>query len=84
MRSTRREMPRRWSSDNSEPSLSWSLPKAGVVHAACLLSSVSREHQEKLVAATEDAARLARMRYQGGATGYLEALTTDSNPFPRN
>jgi multidrug efflux system outer membrane protein len=40
---------------------------------------VAREQQEKLVAAAGDAARLARMRYQGGATSYLEVLTTDSN-----
>jgi multidrug efflux system outer membrane protein len=40
---------------------------------------VAREQQEKLVAAAEDAARLAQMRYQGGATSYLEVLTTDSN-----
>ena len=39
----------------------------------------AREQQEKLVAATEDAARLARMRYQAGATSYLEVLTTNSN-----
>lgn len=41
----------------------------------------AREEQEKLVAAAEDAARLARVRYQGGATSYLEVLTTDSNLF---
>lgn len=41
----------------------------------------AREQQEKLVAATEDAARLARVRYQGGTTSYLEVLTTDSNLF---
>src|SRR5579863_5993105 len=41
----------------------------------------AREQQEKLVAASEDAARLARVRYQGGATSYLEVLTTDSNLF---
>jgi multidrug efflux system outer membrane protein len=41
----------------------------------------AREQQEKLVAAAQDAARLARMRYQGGATSYLEVLTTDSNLF---
>jgi len=40
-----------------------------------------REQQEKLVAAAEDAVRLARIRYQGGSTGYLEVLTTDSNLF---
>jgi multidrug efflux system outer membrane protein len=41
----------------------------------------SREEQAKLVASAEDATRLARMRYHGGATSYLEVLTTDSNLF---
>jgi multidrug efflux system outer membrane protein len=41
----------------------------------------NREQQEKLVAAAQDATRLARVRYQGGSTGYLEVLTTDSNLF---
>ena len=41
----------------------------------------TREQQEKLVAAAEDATRLARIRYQGGSTSYLEVLTTDSNLF---
>ena len=40
-----------------------------------------REQQEKLVAAAQDAARLAGIRYQGGATSYLEVLTTDSNLY---
>jgi multidrug efflux system outer membrane protein len=40
-----------------------------------------REQQEKLVEAARDATRLARLRYQGGSTGYLEVLTTDSNFF---
>ncbi len=40
-----------------------------------------REQQEKLVAAAQDATRLARLRYQGGSTSYLEVLTTDSNLF---
>jgi multidrug efflux system outer membrane protein len=40
-----------------------------------------REQQEKLVAAALDSTRLARMRYQGGSTSYLEVLTTDSNLF---
>jgi multidrug efflux system outer membrane protein len=40
-----------------------------------------REQQEKLVEAAKDATRLARIRYQGGSTGYLEVLTTDSNLF---
>jgi multidrug efflux system outer membrane protein len=40
-----------------------------------------REEQEKLVAAAQDSTRLARVRYQGGATSYLEVLTTDSNLF---
>lgn len=41
----------------------------------------TREEQEKLVAAAQDATRLARIRYQGGSTSYLEVLTTDSNLF---
>ncbi len=40
-----------------------------------------REEQEKLVAAAQDAVRLARMRYQSGSTSYLEVLTTDSNLY---
>ena len=40
-----------------------------------------REQQEKLVAAAQDATRLARIRYQGGSTAYLEVLTTDTNLF---
>ncbi len=41
----------------------------------------AREQQQKLVAAAQDATRLARVRYQGGATSYLEVLTTDTNLF---
>ena len=41
----------------------------------------SREQQEKLVAAAQDATRLARLRYQGGAASYLEVLTNDTNLF---
>jgi outer membrane protein, multidrug efflux system len=41
----------------------------------------AREQQTLLVAAAKDATRLARTRYQGGATSYLEVLTTDSNLF---
>ena len=37
-----------------------------------------REQQEKVVAAAQDATRLARIRYQAGSTSYLEVLTTDS------
>ncbi|ADW67280.1 efflux transporter outer membrane subunit [Granulicella tundricola] len=40
-----------------------------------------REQQEKLVAAAQDSTRLARLRYQGGATAYLEVLTTDTALF---
>lgn len=40
-----------------------------------------REQQEKLVFAAQDATRLARLRYQGGATAYLEVLTTDSTLY---
>jgi multidrug efflux system outer membrane protein len=42
---------------------------------------VNREQQEKLVEAAKDATRLARLRYQGGSTAYLEVLTTDTNLF---
>jgi outer membrane protein, multidrug efflux system len=41
----------------------------------------AREQQEKLVATAQDAARLARLRYEGGRTSYLEVLTIDSNLF---
>jgi len=41
----------------------------------------SRGQQEKLVGAAQDAARLARLRYQGGSTSYLEVLTNDSNLY---
>src|SRR5262249_50256623 len=41
----------------------------------------AREQQEKLVAAAADAARLARLKFQAGATSYLEVLTTDSTLF---
>jgi len=41
----------------------------------------AREQEEKLVIAARDAAQLARTRYQGGATSYLEVLTTDTNLF---
>ena len=41
----------------------------------------AREEQKKLVDAAQDATRLARIRYQGGATAYLEVLTTDTNLF---
>jgi outer membrane protein, multidrug efflux system len=42
---------------------------------------VYREQQEELVAAAQDASRLARMRYEGGSTSYLEVLTNDSNLY---
>jgi multidrug efflux system outer membrane protein len=41
----------------------------------------TRIEQQKLVAAAQDATRLARIRYQGGATSYLEVLTTETNLF---
>jgi len=41
----------------------------------------AREQQQKLVDAAQDATRLARVRYQGGASSYLEVLTNDSNLF---
>lgn len=41
----------------------------------------TRVEQRKLVDAAQDATRLARIRYQGGSTAYLEVLTTDTNLF---
>jgi multidrug efflux system outer membrane protein len=40
-----------------------------------------REQQEKQTAASADAVRLARMRYQAGYTSYLEVLTNDTNLY---
>jgi multidrug efflux system outer membrane protein len=40
-----------------------------------------REHQEQLVIAAQDAARLSQVRYRGGATNYLEVLTNETNSF---
>jgi multidrug efflux system outer membrane protein len=40
-----------------------------------------REQQEKQTAASADAVRLARLRYENGYTSYLEVLTTDANLY---
>jgi multidrug efflux system outer membrane protein len=40
-----------------------------------------REQQELLRAAAQDARRLADVRYQGGATSYLEVLDADTRLF---
>ena len=40
-----------------------------------------RTHQEELVLAAQDAARLSELRYRGGATSYLEVLTNETNAF---
>lgn len=40
-----------------------------------------REQQEKQTAASADALRLARMRYNAGATSYLEVLTSDATLY---
>ncbi len=40
-----------------------------------------REEEEKQTTAAADAVRLARMRYEGGSTGYLEVLTNDTNLY---
>jgi len=40
-----------------------------------------REQQEKQTAASADAVRLARMRYNAGYTSYLEVLTNDTNLY---
>jgi multidrug efflux system outer membrane protein len=40
-----------------------------------------REQQSSLVTAAQDAARLAHVRYEGGATAYLEVLTNETNYY---
>ena len=40
-----------------------------------------RHDQEQLLVAAQDAARLSEIRYQGGATNYLEVLTNETNSF---
>jgi len=40
-----------------------------------------REHQQELVFAAQDAARLSELRYRGGAASYLEVLTNETNAF---
>jgi outer membrane protein, multidrug efflux system len=40
-----------------------------------------RAHQQALTTAAQGATDLARTRYQGGATSYLEVLTNDTNLF---
>ena len=39
----------------------------------------TREQQELLAKAAQDSARLARVRFEGGATTYLEVLTNETN-----
>lgn len=40
-----------------------------------------RQQQKLLVDSAQDATRLSHLRYQGGATSYLEVLTNDTNYF---
>jgi multidrug efflux system outer membrane protein len=40
-----------------------------------------REHQEELLFAANDAARLSEVRFRGGATSFLEVLTNETNAF---
>lgn len=40
-----------------------------------------REKEAELTASAEDATRLARIRYNGGSTSYLEVLTNDTNYY---
>jgi len=44
-------------------------------------TSEAREQQEHLVSAAQDAARLARVRYEAGAAAYLEVLTNETNSY---
>jgi len=41
----------------------------------------AREEQQKLFAAAQDSARLARVRYEAGAAAYLEVLTNETNSY---
>ena len=41
----------------------------------------AREQQDLLAAAAQDSARLAHVRYDGGASAYLEVLTNETNYF---
>ena len=40
-----------------------------------------RQEQAKQVTSAADAVRLARLRYSGGNTSYLEVLTTDTDLY---
>ena len=40
-----------------------------------------RDQEANLTASAEDATRLARLRYNGGSTSYLEVLTNDTNYY---
>lgn len=40
-----------------------------------------RQRQEELVVSAQDAAQLSQDRFRGGATGYLEVLTNETNAF---
>ena len=40
-----------------------------------------RQHQEELLTAARDAARLSDERYRGGAASFLEVLTNETNAF---
>jgi len=40
-----------------------------------------RERQEQLLSSAQGAAQLSEERYRGGATGYLEVLTNETNAF---
>jgi multidrug efflux system outer membrane protein len=44
-------------------------------------SREAREQQQLLTAAAKDAARLSHVRYDAGATAYLEVLTNETNYF---
>jgi len=49
--------------------------------SACTKTREYREKQELETAAAADAVRLARMRFEAGATSFLEVLTNDANLY---
>jgi hypothetical protein len=62
---------------NYEKTIAGAFRNASDALIAVKKQRVAREEREKLVAATEDATRLARIRYQGGADLILQRVHPD-------